>query len=70
MRTLVILAVFLGGCLEVDLTDGALRCSPDPHRPCPKGYYCLEGRCWRNHHSPDLLPRLDMSAPTDMTVGN
>jgi hypothetical protein len=45
---IVIGAVFLAGCLQTDVPDGALKCSNNPKRLCPEGYICAaDGTCWK-----------------------
>jgi hypothetical protein len=40
-------AIATAGCLKIDVPDGSLKCSTNPDRRCPAGYYCADdGRCW------------------------
>jgi len=42
-------AVAAAGCLRLDVPNGALKCSSDPNRRCPVGYYCApDNACWKN----------------------
>ncbi len=41
------------GCADLP-ADGALQCGPDPAHPCPDGFDCLDGQCYRHGHGPDL----------------
>ena len=43
----------VSGCADLPV-DGALRCGPDAAHPCPDGFDCLEGQCYRHGHGPDL----------------
>ena len=45
---MLITAAVAAGCLQVDVADGVLKCSSDPKRPCPEGYYCsTDNTCWK-----------------------
>ncbi len=52
MRPLVRFAVFslfvalgLSACYSLSFLDNTVRCSSDPHHPCPPNYYCVGGYC-------------------------
>lgn len=50
VRTFVILlcAAAAAGCLRVDVPNGALKCSSNPDRRCPEGYFCAgDNTCWK-----------------------
>ncbi|HZS38845.1 MAG TPA: hypothetical protein VFF06_18560 [Polyangia bacterium] len=46
---LVLVAALLvaAACFTLSLPDGTVHCSADPQRPCPTGYVCESGLCWR-----------------------
>lgn len=56
MRTNLILAstfcAALGGCFTTDIENGVLLCADDPTRPCPQGFVCIDGACWREGTGP------------------
>lgn len=59
MRALAIgLVALVGGCASLP-DDGVLACAPDVAHPCPDGFDCIEGHCFRHGHGP----------PPDMSVG-
>jgi hypothetical protein len=63
------------GCLSVDPTDGALRCSAEPDR-CPPGYRCAaDQHCWRGQSTGadsgpagDAGPQPDGGVAEDLAV--
>jgi hypothetical protein len=56
---LVVAASILSmGCFSPQYESGHLRCQAGAH-PCPTGFYCIAGGCWRHGTSPPLqLPAL------------
>lgn len=61
----------LTACLSFNPASGTLRCSSDSSHPCPDGYSCVTGMCWKNGEQPDLARggggsggNDDMNAPT------
>jgi hypothetical protein len=61
-----LLATFsLGACIEADVDDGILLCSTDPHRLCPRHYYCADNDyCYHDGHPapPPQKPVPDMAS--------
>jgi hypothetical protein len=53
MRSIWLLAVVVvAGCFTPTPEDGKQQCSSDVNRPCPSGYRCIDGTCWKGDHMP------------------
>lgn len=55
-RRLLLLSLLAlpGGCFDLGLPQGALRCSESQEPACPRGMVCLQGRCYAEGTSLDL----------------
>jgi hypothetical protein len=67
------------GCFKVAPPSGTLKCDTNPARPCPSGYSCINGTCWKNGEGPDLsvadlgadlAPILDFAIPDGNHTGH
>jgi hypothetical protein len=64
MKTaLLLLTLVVAGCFSPSYPNGALQCASGD-KPCPDGYHCNSGACWKEGTDPDLAT----SAPTDLAV--
>lgn len=49
---LLAIALVAVACLQTTVGNGVLKCASNPQRPCPSGYYCSSGTCWKNGSTP------------------
>lgn len=70
MKTTLVLISLLtfSGCFTFEPASGTVRCSSNPARPCPSGYACLGGACWKNGDGPGRDMGLDLSISSDSGI--
>jgi hypothetical protein len=71
MKTLLPLVLVMAGCFSPTYPNGVLLCAQG-NKPCPDGYHCTSGACWRDGTDPDLgtatLPDLAVADQSIATI--